>query len=188
MIINVFKIDLPSLSMVCDKCGYIDKGEKQNFDKNLCSVCSSFAPMNKQNFESYVKEKVDWKVLDTFRKYGQKTGDKQKSGMQKKAKQGNIVTRAPFGYEISDGKLWKNQNASKVHALFKEFLEKDKSLNILSQEYGFSLNGLKKVLSNRTYLGEIKFAGKLSKGIHEKLISDEIFYAVQRKLKEKLRS
>jgi hypothetical protein len=68
--------------------------------------------------------------------------------------------------------------------MFKTFLEKSYSLNSMSKYYGLSVNGLKKVLKNRTYLGEIKFDGQLHKGTHKPLISPEIFYAVQRKLGE----
>jgi len=174
--------------MTCEKCRYTDKKETTKFGKPLCQICNKFAPENKEQFNSYISEKIDWKSLDSFRKYGQSIGEKQKQGMDKKAKQGFAISRAPLGYDISKGKLILNQDASKVHSIFKIFLDEDISLNRLSQKFNLSINGLKKILKNRTYLGEIKFNGKISKGTHEKLISDEIFYAVQRKLKEVLRS
>tara|TARA_Y100000310_G_scaffold117763_1_gene116497 strand:- start:3268 stop:3792 length:525 start_codon:yes stop_codon:yes gene_type:complete len=174
--------------MTCEKCNYQDKKETTKFGKPLCQICAKFAPENKEQFNSYILEKLDWKTLDTFRKYGQTFGNSQKQGMDKKAKSGFTVTRPPLGYNISKGKLITNQDSAKVHSLFKTFLDKDISLNQLSQKFNLSINGLKKILQNRTYLGEIKFNSKISKGTHEKLISDEIFYAVQRKLKERLRS
>ena len=173
--------------MVCEKCGYTEKKEKEIYNKKLCTICAHFAPQEKEDFNSYIAEKIDWKILDSFRKYNQSSGEKQKSGMKIKAKQGNIVTRAPLGYDVIEGKLVPNINSSKVHSLFKVFLEKDYSLNSMAKNYGLSVNGLKKILLNRTYLGEIKFAGSLSKGTHQPIISPEIFYAVQRKLKEKLK-
>ncbi len=172
--------------MVCEKCSYTDKEEKEKNNIKLCKICYHFSPEKQEDFDNYVKEKVDWKTLDTFRKYNQKIGDNLKKGMDIQAKQGNLVTRAPLGYDVIEGKLVKNQDSSRVHSLFKIFLEKDYSLNQLSKNYGLSINGLKKVLTNRTYLGEIKFAGKLNKGTHEPILNPEIFYAVQRKLKEKL--
>ena len=174
--------------MACEKCNYQDKKETTKFGKPLCQICNKFAPENKDQFNFYISEKLDWKTLDTFRKYGQSLGTSQKQGMNKKAKQGFAVTRPPLGYDNSDGKLTPNQDSAKVHSIFKTFLDKEISLNQLSQKFNLSINGLKKILQNRTYLGEIKFDGKISKGSHEKLISDEIFYAVQRKLKNKLRS
>jgi hypothetical protein len=173
--------------MVCEKCGYNDKKEVEIFGKKLCGVCAHFSPEDKGDCFNYVAEKVDWKILDTFRKYKQLPGGKQKSGMSKKAKQGRPVTRAPLGYDILDGKLVPNKDSARVHSLFKTFLSRDYSLNSLSKNFSLSINGLKKVLTNRTYLGEIKFDGNLHKGFHQQLISPEIFYAVQRKLKEYLK-
>jgi hypothetical protein len=172
--------------MVCEKCDYQDKKEIEINNRKLCSICAHFSPENKEDFDKYIEEKVDWKLLDTFRKYNQKVGEKLRKGMDKKAQEGKLMVRPPLGYNVKEGKLVKNEDAAKVHSLFKTFLEKDYSLNSLSKNYGLSINGLKKVLVNRTYLGEIKFAGKLNKGTHDPLISAEIFYAVQRKLKEKL--
>jgi hypothetical protein len=173
--------------MPCEKCGYRDKKEGEKFGKKLCQVCAKFAPEDKGDFSNYINEKIDWKVIDTFRKYNQSLGLKQKQGMNAQAKKGNLVTRAPLGYNVVDGKLTPNESASKVHSLFSVFLNKNYSLNSLAKNYALSVNGLKKILQNRTYLGEIKFDGKLHKGTHEKIISDEIFYAVQRKLKEMLK-
>jgi len=172
--------------MVCEKCGYKDQKECKKFERNLCRVCFHFAPDNQEDFEKYLTEKLDWKSIDTFRKYNQSTGDRLKEGMDEKAKQGKIMTRAPLGYAVVNGELEMNEDAAKIHSLFKTFLEKDYSLNSLAKNYGLSINGLKKILTNRTYLGEIKFAGKLNKGSHKPIISQELFYAVQRKLKEKL--
>lgn len=171
--------------MVCYKCGYNDKKESLKNGKKLCQICFHFAPEEESFFLQYVEEKVDWNLIDTYRKYGQEIGVKLKQGMDKKAKEGDIVTRAPLGYNVINGDLIQNEQASRVHSIFKTFLEKDYSLNSLAKNFGLSINGLKKVLTNRTYLGEIKFAGKLNKGKHIPLINPEIFYAVQRKMKEK---
>ena len=172
--------------MACEKCSYQDANEKEKNGVKLCKICYHFAPEKKEDFDSYIKEKIDWKVIDTFRKYGQSAGEQLKKGMDSKAKEGKLMTRAPLGYDVVEGKLVPNQDSSRVHSLFKTFLDKEYSLNSLSKNYGLSINGLKKVLTNRTYLGEIKFAGKLNKGSHDPIINPEIFYAVQRKLKEKL--
>jgi len=171
--------------MVCDKCGYKDKKEVEKFEKRICQVCNFFSPENQSDFNSYLSEKIDWKVLETFRKYGQKIGSKQKAGMERKAKQGKLMSRVAIGYSLVDGKIEENKDASRVHSIFKEYLENEISLNKLSKKYGLSVNGLKKVLKNRTYLGEIKFNGQIYKSTHKPIISPEIFYAVQRKISRK---
>jgi len=173
--------------MACDKCGYHDKKEKQAGEFKFCSVCARFLPQEEKQLKQYAEEKVDWKLLETFRKFSF-PNENLKEGMTKKALKGKLMSRAPLGYDVVEGALKPNQDSSKVHSLFKTFLEKNYSLNSLSKHYGLSVNGLKKVLSNRTYLGEIKFAGSLSKGSHEPIVSPELFYAVQRKLKGILKS
>ncbi|MFH1238034.1 MAG: recombinase family protein [archaeon] len=173
--------------MTCKKCGYQDKKEVIIFGSLLCPICAKFAPEKINNFQDYIDEKIDWKVLDTFRKYGQRSGKKQKSGMDKMASIGRVVTRAPRGYNVINGNLIPNEDAVKIHSLYRTFLNRKYSLNSLAKNFSLSVNGLKKVLSNRTYLGEIKFDGRIYKGSHQNLISPEIFYAVQRKLKTYLK-
>ncbi|MCH7850467.1 MAG: recombinase family protein [Nanoarchaeota archaeon] len=173
--------------MVCKKCGYLDPKETEIFKTPLCEICSRFAPSKISSFQEYIAEKIDWKILDTFRKYGFTKGHKQKLGMAKKASIGIPVTRSPLGYEIRNKKLIQNEDASKVHSLFKTYLNRNYSLNSLAKNFALSINGLKKVLTNRTYLGEIKFDGKIHNGDHKAIISDEIFYAVGRKLRDQLR-
>jgi len=173
--------------MTCKKCGYQDKKEKTIFGSTLCSICAKFAPEKIQDFQDYIAEKIDWKILDTFRSHNQSLDKKQKTGMQKMASIGRLQTRPPLGYEVQNGNLIPNEDAVRVHSLFKTFLARKYSLNSLSKNFSLSVNGLKKVLSNRTYLGEIKFDGKINKGNHQPIINPEIFYAVQRKLKTYLK-
>jgi hypothetical protein len=170
--------------MVCEKCGYIDKKETKKFNFPLCQICSFFSPSEEDNFTFYINEKIDWKSLESFRKYGQQVGAKQKLGMEEKAKQGKIMTRVALGYSLVNEELIANEFSSKVHSIFKTFLDKNYSLNSMAKYYGLSVNGLKKILKNRTYLGEVKFNNQLHKGTHKPIISAEIFYAVQRKLGE----
>jgi len=173
--------------MVCKKCGYREEKEVNLFGSSLCSICLKFAPEKIDDFQDYVAEKIDWKFFDSFRKYGQKIGRKQKIGMQKMASIGRLVTRAPLGYDVLNGNLIPNEDATRIHSLFRTFLARNYSLNSLAKNFSLSINGLKKVLTNRTYLGEIKFDGQINKGSHQAIINPEIFYAVQRKLKSYLR-
>ncbi len=173
--------------MVCEKCGYKDSKEKRSFGRTLCQVCSRFAPKEKEPLKDYLEEKLDWKDIETFRKHNKSSGEKQKEGMNKKANEGNLVTRPPRGYRVFEGNLIPNEDASKIHSLFRTFLNRNYSLNSLAKNFSLSTNGIKKILANRTYLGEIKFDGKIHKGNHKAIISQEIFYAVQRKLKGHLK-
>lgn len=173
--------------MACIKCGYKEKDSIKKFDIELCRVCSTFAPQNKQDFEKYIQEKLDWKNLETFRQYKNTPGIKQKNGMQNKAKKGTPMSRPPLGYNIKEGLFIQNKDAIKVISLFRTYLNKNYSLNFISKNFGISINGIKKILTNRSYLGEIKFNNEIYHSTHSPLIDTETFYAVQRKLKTQLR-
>lgn len=165
----------------CEKCGYSEK----DLRKNLCSVCIKFAPKDSEKLKEYTSEKIDWKILDTFRKH---LSQSQNEGMKKLASRGVHISRPPKGYGLNNQTLVQNEEASLIHTLFKQFSESNISLNQLSKQHNLSVNGLKKILSNRTYLGEIKFNGKTHKSNHEPIISQELFYKVQRILKENSKS
>ena len=111
--------------------------------------------------------------------------EKQKKGMIEKAKQGNVMSRAPFGYKILNNKLLPNEDAEKLEKLFQEFQDKEISLNKLSKKHNLSVNGLKKVLTNFTYIGKIKFNGQTHPGNHKQLISTTLFNHVQDKLERR---
>lgn len=172
--------------MPCKKCGYIEKKETKLFGSSLCKICKTFAPNNLADFQNYIAEKIDWKLLDTFRNHGGTRGHKQKIGMTKQAKEGKLQGRPAFGYSVIDKKLIPNEDMIKVRSIYKTFLARNYSLNSLAKNFSLSINGLKKILTNRTYLGEIKFDNKIHKGTHKAIVNTEIFYATQRKLKDYL--
>ena len=111
-----------------------------------------------------------------------KEKENHKEGMAKKAGKGGIVARPPFGYKVVEGKLVKAENSKVVENIFLDFQNNEVSLNRLGKKYGFSVNGLKKILRNFSYLGKVKFAGAVHNGTHEPIISSTIFNHVQDKL------
>ena len=72
----------------------------------------------------------------------------QKNSMIKKASQGNLMSRAPFGYKILEGKLIPAENFREVEEIFEKFLNENFSLRTLSEKHNLSVNGLKKILKN----------------------------------------
>lgn len=184
----------------CQKCGFQDMSSEElelhhinprvfdgsNSPKSLvtlCSICHNYAPDSEGEFKIYMNEKIEGKILDTFRKSQHSIAKRTKQGMDRKAKDGSIVTRAPLGYKVINKKLEIDpERVKEVKEIYEEFLNNDISLNKLAKRHGLTVNGLKKVLKNRTYLGEIKFAGQTSKGIHEPIVEGELFDKVQEKL------
>ena len=108
--------------------------------------------------------------------------ENQKQGMIKKASKGNLMSRAPFGYIIQEGKLTPAENHKEVEEIFEEFLVEKISLRKISEKHKLSVNGLKKVLRNFTYIGKIKFNNQIFAGTHEPIISSTLFNHVQNKL------
>ena len=110
----------------------------------------------------------------------------QKKGMVKKARQGRVMSRAPFGYNIEDKKLVPAQYYKEIEEIFEEFLNGNLSLRSLAEKHKLSVNGLKKVLRNFTYIGKIKFDNEIYEAKHQQIISSSLFNHVQNKL-EKLK-
>jgi site-specific DNA recombinase len=106
----------------------------------------------------------------------------QKEGMIKKATEGNLMSRAPFGYKISEGKLIPAENYKEIEEIFEEFLDNKISLRQLSEKHNLSVNGLKKILKNFTYIGKIKFNNQIHEGNHQPIVSSTLFNHVQDKL------
>lgn len=107
-----------------------------------------------------------------------------KEGMIKKATKGNLVSRAPFGYKVEDKKLVPAENFGEVEEIFEQFLTENISLTKLAQKHNFSVNGLKKILTNFTYIGKIKFNNQIHEGNHQPIISSTLFNHVQNKLEK----
>jgi len=106
----------------------------------------------------------------------------QKEGMIKRASQGNLMSRAAFGYKIVDGKLIPAENYKEIEEIFEEFLNENTSLRQLAGKHHFSVNGLKKILKNFTYIGKIKFNNQVHQGSHQPIVSSTLFNHVQNKL------
>jgi hypothetical protein len=108
----------------------------------------------------------------------------QKKGMAEKAKKGNPVSRVAFGYKMINGNLVPAENHKEVEEIFEEFLNNKISLTQLAKKHNLSVNGLKKILANFTYISKIKFDSQVFDGNHPPLISSTLFNHVQNKLEK----
>jgi site-specific DNA recombinase len=106
----------------------------------------------------------------------------QKEGMINKASKGIVMSRIPFGYKLEQGNLVPAEHWKEVEEIFEEFLNTNISLTQLSKKHNFSVNGLKKILRNFTYLGKIRFNNEVHEGHHQPLISTTLFNHVQNKM------
>lgn len=133
--------------------------------------------------------KLMFHIISAFAEFERNIiGDRTKFGMERKAKEGGFITRAPLGYKMFHKQLIIDPiNVDKVRNIFKSFIESDTSLTQLAQKSGMTTAGLIKLLGNRTYLGKIKFGEQESQGTHQAIIEQETYDKVQQKL-AKMRS
>jgi len=107
-----------------------------------------------------------------------------KKGMVKKARLGRIMSRAPFGYIIENKKLKPSIHYKEVGEIFEEFLNENLSLRKVAEKHKLSVNGLKKILRNFTYIGKIKFDNEIHDAKHQPIISSSLFNHVQNRLEK----
>src|SRR4030042_2292398 len=165
----------------CIKCNYECIGNTK-FGLVFCDVCLKFCPNNPEDVDEYIKEKVEGEALEPLRKFSTTRGQEQKTGMIKKASKGKIMSRSAFGYTLQNGELIPAQNFREIEEIFEEFLQEGMTLNKLAKKHNLSVNGLKKILTNFTYIGKIKFNNQIFEGNHKPIISTTLFNHVQNKL------
>ncbi len=127
--------------------------------------------------------KLMFHIISSFAEFERDIiSERTKFGMTEKAKGGGIISKAPLGYTIKDGKLMLDHDKKgEIIQIFKTFIETDQSLNRIAREHKLSVSGLIKVLRNRTYVGDIKFKENYA-GIHEVVLDKETFEKAQQKL------
>ncbi len=132
--------------------------------------------------------------------YSAQLGVKVKEGIDSKVLKGEYPTHAPLGYYNKEGKIYIDETkAPYIRRLFELYSHNQYSIkeigNILYKE-GLRTKGGNKVVTavlhraliNPIYRGDFMWNGKLYEGIHEGIISRELFEAVQGVLEGKNRA
>lgn len=129
--------------------------------------------------------KLMFHIISAFAEFERNIiGDRTKFGMERKAKEGGFITKAPKGYKLLNKQLIVDKEESQqVQKIFEEFLNSNISLTQLAKKNNLTTAGIIKLLSNTTYLGKVKFANQESDGQHEAIIDKILFDKVQVKLK-----
>lgn len=128
--------------------------------------------------------KLMFQIIGAFAEFERNIiGDRTKFGMERKAKEGGFITKAPKGYNLVNKQLIiHEQEAEEIKKIFDEFLNSNISLTQLAKKNNMTTAGIKKLLLNTTYLGKVKFAGKETNGQHKPILEQQIFDKVQEKL------
>ncbi len=122
------------------------------------------------------------KELDALKSELKSKTENQKKMMAEGASKGELMSRPPFGYVMDKKMLIPAQNFLEVEEIYNEFLDGQASLRQVAQKHKLSVNGLKKILKNFTYIGKVKFNNQIHSGNHKPIISTTIFNHVQDKL------
>jgi len=128
--------------------------------------------------------KLMFHIISAFAEFERNIiGDRTKFGMERRAKEGGFITRAPLGYKLFHKQLIIDPlNVDKVREIFREYLSSSISLSQLARKNNLTTSGVIKLLANRSYIGKIKFGEQESEGSHQAIIEKEIFKKVQEKL------
>lgn len=171
--IFIYKLDRFSRSLM-DLINTIDKLKEWGID---------FVSMQDKIETTSASGKLMFHIISAFAEFERNvTGERTKFTMKAKFQKGGLITRAPLGYKIINKELFPADNSYIIQEIYQTFLNTDTSLTQLAKKYNLSINGLKKVLSNKTYLGKVKFGGEVMQGKHTALISQELFDKVRDKL------
>jgi hypothetical protein len=94
----------------------------------------------------------------------------------------------PLGYKAENKKLIITEDAAKiVRSIYEKYI-KGCSVGELYREYGVTKGHIRNILRNPVYTGKVRYAGKLTPGNHEPIISQEIFEQAQKIHKEDIRT
>ena len=100
-------------------------------------------------------------------------------GMAKKATEGYTQSRAPLGYAFENRALEVNpEEAELVKEIFKEYLQ-ERSIGKVAKMHDLHRSLVHRVLTNVTYIGDIKWRGKIIRGIQDPIIDPQTFEEVR---------
>src|SRR3990172_3766537 len=171
--IFIYKLDRFSRSLM-DLINTIDKLKEWGID---------FVSMQDKIETTSASGKLMFHIISAFAEFERNvTGERTRFTMKAKFQRGGLITKAPLGYKIINKELYPADNSYIVQEIYNAFLNGNTSLTFLAKKYNLSVNGLKKVLTNETYLGKVKFGGEVLKGKHTALISQDLFDKVREKL------
>jgi DNA invertase Pin-like site-specific DNA recombinase len=119
-------------------------------------------------------------VLGSFAQfYREQLAENVRMGMQQAAREGKWTNRPKTGYDLVEGELVANDDASIVRRIF-QLRAEHLSHSEISERTGIKHGTVRDILLSRVYLGEVLFSGEWYPGHHEPLITLDDFEAAHR--------
>lgn len=179
--------------------------------KKQCSVdvISVSEPIGDDMFGSLIERIIEW--MDQF--YSIRLSGEVKRGMAEKVSRGEPVVRPPFGYSMVESRYVPDEHAPVVRQMFSDYaagvpmIAIARGLNSRGfrtiRGNGFDNRGVEYILRNPVYIGKVRWSkdGRtvsvreyyskneiVRDGLHEPIVSQELWDAVQQRLAEQRRT
>jgi site-specific DNA recombinase len=121
-----------------------------------------------------------YNILGTFAQFfREQLAENVKMGNERAIKEGKWINRPKTGYQLLDGELLPNDDASRVVEVF-HLRAAGKSFREIEAATGILYSTVSAVIKSRIYLGEVLHNAVWSPGIHEAIISEEEWRAANR--------
>lgn len=121
-----------------------------------------------------------YNILGSFAQfYREQLSENVRMGMQQAAREGRWTNHAPTGYKLVDGVLMANEQADVIERIFRLRVE-GYSYKCISDATGVNHSTVMHIIDNRAYLGEVPLEDAWLPGLHEPLVSAELFEAAHK--------
>ncbi len=140
-------------------------------------------------------------VLGGFAQFEREVnGERVLLAMERRFREGKWMVQPPYGYRMVDGLLVvEPAEAMAVRRLFTRYLGDGLGVKDLAREMNaeghrtrrggpWRPSSLHRLLTNRAYLGRVVWRGQERAGTHEPLVGEDLFEAVQQKLRARRQS
>ena len=159
------------------------------FSRNLKDLISILDDLKKNdiNFTS-VTEQIDtttamgeafFQIIGVFAQLERgMVKERVELAFDKKISSGEALNRPPLGYLFKKGRLIvENKGAEKVTRIF-EMWGAGVHYKTISAEFGIPVSTLYEIVKNPTYIGKVRYRGKLYPGSHKAIVDPVLFHKI----------
>jgi site-specific DNA recombinase len=156
------------------------------FSRNLKDLISILEDLKQKeiNFTS-VTEQIDttnamgeafFQIIGVFAQLERgMVKERVEMAFDKKISSGEVLNRAPLGYTYKNRRLIvKKEDAEKVKEIFAMWVA-GVNYKVISEKFNLPVSTLYEIIKNPTYIGKVKYRGKLYPGTHKSIIDFESF-------------
>jgi site-specific DNA recombinase len=121
-----------------------------------------------------------YNILGTFAQFfREQLAENVKMGNDRAVKEGRWINRPKTGYDLIEGELIPNVDATRVQEIFK-LRGQGRSYRTIEEHTAVRYSTVKSILESRIYLGEVLHNGEWTPGRHESIITVAEFHAAHR--------